>query len=654
MSASAVLLAVAVVGLAIGPILARIWERGAAWREALDGLSLALVGGMSLFHLLPHAMEWAGGWAVVACAVGIVAPLLLQRIREDLARTWTAAALVLLLLHALFEGAALAVVTAGKVGLPLGVAVAAHRLPVGLAVYTAGAQSSRWGGWAGVGALMVATVVGFAAGAPLAHMGSELAHGVFEALVAGVLLHIVFEVPPAQTRAARSPSHGFGHEHGHDHGPAEASAYTAPTAHDHAAHDHAAHDHAAHDHAAHDHAAHDHAAHDHAAHDHHHAAEPDGLPTPGGHAHDSGPAGRWSAGGALLGLVAVGAVTVLAHDHSGGADVDAHLETFLHLALESAPALIAGYLLAGLITALVPAGGARWLRAPSRLGQSLRGVAFGLPLPVCSCGVLPLYESLVRRGIPAAAGIAFLVATPELGLDAVLLSVPLLGLPLTVARVVAAFVIALLVGVLVAPRDPVTAPAPPPARTLPPLGTRLRAGIRYGLVELVDHTLPWVLLGLGIAAISAPLLGHPALRALPSAVQVPLFALVGIPLYVCASGATPVAAVAVQQGVSAGAALALLIAGPATNVTTFGVLSALHGRAMALRFGLVVVGLAMAAGWAVDALQVSVPVLDGAHTSHTEGTVAWLALLAVTGLTVASLFRQGPRGVLGQIVAPFR
>ena len=81
--------------------------------------------------------------------------------------------------------------------------------------------------------------------------------------------------------------------------------------------------------------------------------------------------------------------------------------------------------------------------------QSLRGVAFGLPLPVCSCGVLPLYESLIRRGAPVAAAMAFFVATPELGLDAVLLSFPLLGESLTVARVVSAFIVALAVGVAV-------------------------------------------------------------------------------------------------------------------------------------------------------------------------------------------------------------
>ena len=73
---------------------------------------------------------------------------------------------------------------------------------------------------------------------------------------------------------------------------------------------------------------------------------------------------------------------------------------------------------------------------------------FGLPLPVCSCGVLPLYHSLVRRGVPSAAAFSFLVATPELGLGAIILSLPLLGAPFTGVRVVAAALIAIVVGLI--------------------------------------------------------------------------------------------------------------------------------------------------------------------------------------------------------------
>lgn len=643
-SAPTLLLVVAVLGLAVGPLLARIWDRGEAWREALDGLSITLVGGICLFHLLPHAIDRGGVLAVVAGLAGVVMPLGLQRVGAGLAKTWTAAAFGLLAMHALFEGAALAVVTTGRVGLPLGLAVAAHRLPVGLAVYTAGARGGDWRGWAAVGVLMLATVAGFAVGAPLAGAGTDQAHGIFEALVAGVLLHIVFEVPATKSRVQKDV---LG-----DAQPADAPREPMHGAHEHSAHEHSAHDHSAHDHSAHDHSAHDHgapaapaAAHDHGAHSH------GGVH---GHHHPTD-AGRWSAWGALLGLILVGVVTAIGSDPDHGGGVEDHLATFFSLAMESAPALLIGYVLAGLITAFMPQGGASWMGGGSRLSQALRGVAFGLPLPVCSCGVLPLYESLVRRGVPAAAAVAFLVATPELGLDAVLLSVPLLGVPLTIARVLGAFLIALLVALLVSPSAESSAPAPSPAPALlDPVGVRLRRGLNYGLVELVDHTLPWVLLGLGVAAVAAPLLGHPALQQLPSYVQVPLFALIGIPIYVCASGATPVAAVAVQQGVSAGAALALLIAGPATNVTTFGVLSALHGRRMALRFGLAVVVLAIVAGWTVDAVGVSVPANVGAGAGEHWSLASWASLVGLALLTLASLRRQGPRGLLGQIVAPFQ
>jgi hypothetical protein len=204
------------------------------------------------------------------------------------------------------------------------------------------------------------------------------------------------------------------------------------------------------------------------------------------------------------------------------------------------------------------------------------------------------------------------------------------------------------VGAFVPGRAPVVVAAQP---TLP-LRDRLRTGARFALVELVDHTLPWVLLGVVLAAVAEPLLGHGLLVDLPPALQVPLFAVVGIPLYVCAAGATPIAAVAVHKGVSAGAALAFLLAGPATNVTTFAVLGRLHGRRTAWVFAGAVLAVATAAGWMVDAIGVpAFPAIeDGAHPeTHWLGAVA---VAAIGVLAVASLFRQGARGVANQIVSP--
>ncbi len=288
--------------------------------------------------------------------------------------------------------------------------------------------------------------------------------------------------------------------------------------------------------------------------------------------------------------------------------------------------------------------------------QALRGVVFGLPLPVCSCGVLPLYESLIRRGAPPAAAMAFFVATPELGLDAVFLSVPLLGTSMTIARVVAAFLVALLVAILVSKGSTAqkVKVAEEQGTTSGSWGARIREGLRFGFIELFDHTMPWIILGLMIAAFAEPMLSHGAIAQIPEVLQVPLAALVGIPVYVCATGATPVAALAVHKGLSAGAAIAFLIAGPATNVTTFGVLARLHGARKALIFGVSVTILAIIAGWTVDAIGVSaVPLLDDHATGHDHHSwFAWVSLAILTLLTAFSVFRQGPRGMLHQIFEP--
>ena len=371
----------------------------------------------------------------------------------------------------------------------------------------------------------------------------------------------------------------------------------------------------------------------------------------------SAPSTWWAALGALSGMVAlfVGANADATHTMDGG--MAAVLRTLGVLVLESAPALLLGYGLAGLIPFLLTTGRMSMLGRGGRFMQSLRGVAFGLPLPVCSCGVLPLYESLIRRGAPPVAAMAFFIATPELGLDAILLSVPLLGGALTIARVVSAFAVALIVALLVGAQSSRTKSADRdfgPETADEPWPTRLRAGLRFGFVEVFDHTMPWIAIGLIIAAMAEPMLSHEAIQSVPTVIQVPVAALVGVPVYVCASGATPVAALALHKGLSSGAAIAFLIAGPATNVTTFGVLARLHGRRTALRFGAAVTGLAIACGWAVDALGVSAaPVLEAHTGAEAHASVfAWLCVAGLIALTVASLFRQGPRGALRQILAP--
>ena len=357
----------------------------------------------------------------------------------------------------------------------------------------------------------------------------------------------------------------------------------------------------------------------------------------------------------LGGLLAV-AVLWLQHSEllpTGRAGEASMARTLLLLAQESAPALLIAYASAGLIGVFFPSAGLGWLRRGSRVSQAMRGVLFGLPLPICSCGVLPVYRSLISRGAPAAAALSFLVAAPELGVDAVLLSVPLLGLRLTLARVLCAFVVAVLVGVWVSRLLP---PGPDASAGHVSEGTagqsltqRLWAAGRLGFGETVDHTGPWIVLGLLIAAALEPLLRMEWIRALPKGLDVPLLALMGLPMYVCASSATPLVAVLIHKGISPGAAIAFLLTGPATNATTYGVLAQLHGRKAALAYGLVIAGLTISLGYVVNLLLGPNPGYPF-HVGHDHSGILYPAcLLGLVLLFAASFLRQGPRGFLRQL-----
>ncbi|MDT8341679.1 MAG: permease [Longimicrobiales bacterium] len=330
------------------------------------------------------------------------------------------------------------------------------------------------------------------------------------------------------------------------------------------------------------------------------------------------------------------------------------LHRFLVLAAESAPALLLAYIFAGALQAFLPVASIRWMSRGGRLGSAMRGMAVGLPFPICSCGVVPLYRTLVQRGAPAAAAMAFLVATPELGLDAVLLSIPLLGPEMTVARVATAAVAALVVGWLVGGRLKAKAALPVmggdgPAEEVS-VRDRLRLGARAGFGEVVDHTAPWIVVGLLIAAVASPLLEGGWLTRIPPVADVLLFALLGFPTYVCASSATPLVATLVATGLSPGAAIAFLITGPATNATTFGVVASLHGRRAAVAFAATLVGVAVGAGLVINFAfgSFSGPTL-AALVEEPPGLLHQVSLVLLGALFLASVLRQGIRRFVGEL-----
>ncbi len=374
------------------------------------------------------------------------------------------------------------------------------------------------------------------------------------------------------------------------------------------------------------------------------------------------PQGRFrltSVGGAVLG---VAVLWFLIRDHFPQGEHGGPAHVFLQLAIESAPALLLAYLLVGLCHAFLPANWLRRMTSGSPLSQALRGVAVGLPLPVCSCGVVPIYRELIRQGTSLAAGIAFMVATPELEIAAVMLTWQLMGGEVAVVRVVMAAVLALVLGLVVAALAPKANAADADAAagcrtdddTLPAaaqgkLSSRLGSALRFGFGPAVDNTATWILAGLLLSAMLMPYFDREWIAAWPRWLDVPVAALIGLPLYVCATGSTPFAAMLLAQGLSPGAVLALMLTGPATNVTTFGVLAKLHGGRVATVFAVGMFLGAVGLGYLANALlpQLAVPSLGA--SAHAHGWFGWACLAAIGAVFLFSLLRQGTRPFLERL-----
>jgi hypothetical protein len=330
---------------------------------------------------------------------------------------------------------------------------------------------------------------------------------------------------------------------------------------------------------------------------------------------------------------------------------------FLNLSLESAFPILLGLLASGLLQAFYSSKPMEWFRGRNRFMESMRGIIFGIPLPVCSCGVTPIYHTLVRRGVSSAAAIAFLIATPEIGVDSFFLSFRMLGTEITLIRLGMAFLVALLTSTILAPLYRKVLPDPAPEMepieafgSEKGLGAKLKTTARYGFVELVDQIGAWLVAGIVIAALLEPYLDPRWFSGLPPGLDILILSLAGLPIYVCASGATPLAAVLLSKGVSAGAVLAFLITGPTTNITTFGVLSRLHGTGRALALPMTVFAISVVLGFSVNSITGTLqPDAVKELMAHPHGPLE-LVCTSIMGILLAlSLLRLGPRRFLGKL-----
>jgi len=268
----------------------------------------------------------------------------------------------------------------------------------------------------------------------------------------------------------------------------------------------------------------------------------------------------------------------------------------------------------GLLAAWVPAtlverhlGGRGWWPA-------LKASLLGIPLPICSCGVIPVAASLRRHGASRGATTSFLLSTPQTGVDSILVTLSLLGPLYAIYRPLAALITGVGGGIITdalernnhlgeqaGEADVVcTDSCCQPGEKKEPA---LRRIWQFGFVTLPRDIGKTLLLGLVIAALISALVPEGFIPASLGGFWAMLAVLVlSIPMYVCATASVPVAAALIMAGVSPGAALVFLVAGPATNAATITTLWKILGpRSTVVYLATVAVG-AFLGGWALNGL----------------------------------------------------
>lgn len=282
------------------------------------------------------------------------------------------------------------------------------------------------------------------------------------------------------------------------------------------------------------------------------------------------------------------------------------LYSLLFLLNEMSPYILLGFLIAGVFYAFVPQK--TFARHLSGKGwrSVLKSAMIGIPLPLCSCGVLPTAISMRRNGASRAATTSFLVSTPQTGVDSISATWSLLGPAFAIIRPVAALTTAMFGGVAVGRFEEPEIASGSSSGTNPaerrPFFEKVKASLKYGFVDLVSSIGGWLVVGLIIAAlitvyVPSDFFSFFGRNPLLSMIAV---LIVAVPMYVCATGSIPIALSLMLKGLSPGTALVLLMAGPAANFASFTLISREMGKRSALIYLATIVVGAMAFGLLID------------------------------------------------------
>ena len=340
------------------------------------------------------------------------------------------------------------------------------------------------------------------------------------------------------------------------------------------------------------------------------------------------------------------------------------MEEIIHIINEMSPYLLLGFLLAGLMHAFIPQKYyTKYLSKPN-FKSVVNATLFGIPLPLCSCGVIPTAMSLRKEGASKGAATSFLIATPQTGVDSIIATSSLMGLPFAIIRPIAALITAIFGGTLVNKLD--NNDEQPSEHNEHDCECnhehhehescchhehhehhatflqKIKSALQYGYVEMMEDIGKWLIVGLIVAGLITVLVPAEAFKIFNenTFLSMLLVLAIAVPMYVCATGSIPIAVALIMKGLTPGAGLVLLMAGPACNMASMLVVKKVMGtKTLVIYLASIILG-SIIFGAAIDMMQFN-GIMDFTanlvSTTHCEDGGTWIEWTS-TAILVALLF----------------
>ncbi len=262
------------------------------------------------------------------------------------------------------------------------------------------------------------------------------------------------------------------------------------------------------------------------------------------------------------------------------------ISDFIGILNEMSPYLLLGFFFAGLLKIAFPQSFIDKYLGKKNTKSVLYAALLGIPLPLCSCGVIPTGMSFYKNGASKGASVSFLISTPQTGVDSILVTYSLLGLPFAIIRPIAALITGIFGGAVTNKFDHTISDNTNAANensscSVPQKKhSKLYIMFKYAFVDFLQDISKWLIIGLLLAAFISVVIPDDFFTQYISSdlFGILIILLASIPLYICATSSVPIAAVLLMKGLSPGAALVFLMAGPATNAATITVLNKVLGK----------------------------------------------------------------------------